>query len=114
MQVSIIGSRTFTDYTKMKQELDEILNLEEVGSIISGGAKGADTLAERYANEMGINFIKYVPDWSVGRHAGLDRNTTIVSESDLVICFWDGSSKGTEDSIRKAHKMGKEVKIVYV
>jgi len=51
MKIGIIGSRTFNDYNQMKNTLDSI---EHIDLIISGGAKGADSFAERYAESKGI------------------------------------------------------------
>lgn len=113
MKLSIIGSRTFNDYEIAKQVIFDILyiNNYEITEIISGGAKGADTLGKRYAMMHGIPFVEYKPDWSIGKHAGLLRNTLIIENSDIVIAFWDGKSKGTVDSMKKAKKLNK---ILYV
>lgn len=40
------------------------------------------------------------------------RNSLIIDSSELVIAFWDGKSKGTQDSIGKARKSGKKLIIV--
>lgn len=102
MKFGIIGSRTFNDYDILTQVLEKFT---KPSSIVSGGAKGADSLAKKYANKNGINIIEHKPDWSIGRHAGLLRNTKIIDDSDIIIAFWDGSSKGTQDSINKAKKV---------
>ena len=108
MIAAIIGSRSFTDYALLERTLDQY----QIDSIVSGGAVGADSLAERYASERNITIRVIKPDWSIGRHAGMLRNTEIVESSDIVFAFWDGQSKGTLDSIKKAGKMNKQCILV--
>jgi hypothetical protein len=109
MKVAIIGSRGFTDYELIKKTLKPL----GITLIISGGAAGADTLGEKYANENGIETLIFKPDWKThGKIAGFLRNTQIVEASELVIGFWDGTSKGTKDSLDKANKLGKKVLII--
>lgn len=109
MKLAIIGSRTFNDYDVLKKECDN-LNIEE---IISGGAKGADSLGEKYAIENNIKFTIFKPDWKkYGKRAGFLRNTDIINSCDSVLAFWDGNSKGTQHSINLAHKHNKPVTII--
>ena len=57
----------------------------------------------------------YPADWlNLGKRAGYVRNTDIVKNSDMIIAFWDGNSKGTKHTIGLAQKMGKECKIINV
>ena len=111
MKVAVVGSRTFHSYELMKATLSTF----DISHIVSGGAMGADKLAERYAKEMGIPTTIFKPDWNgpYGRGAGLARNGDIVDASDMVVAFWDGESHGTLNTINQARKKGKEVKIVY-
>jgi YspA, cpYpsA-related SLOG family len=109
LRVGVIGSRSFINYDIVKSVLDRI----EVREIVSGGAKGADTLGERYAEEKGIPTNIYYPDWKThGRIAGFLRNTDIVKNSDVVLAFWDGESRGTMDSLKKCVKLGIPYKII--
>ena len=113
MNVAIIGSRSFTDYERAEEFLS-VLDLD-ITRIISGGAKGADAIAERYASEHGIPITVYPADWKrYGRGAGMIRNKLIIADADVVIAFWDGASKGTKNSIELAHKAGKQVAICYI
>lgn len=113
MKLAVVGSRTFNNYKLLEEELDKIT--EGVEIIITGGALGADSLASIYARENNIPEKLYLPDWQTfGKSAGIRRNTLIVDNCDYLIAFWDGKSKGTKDSLDKAKKQGKLLKIVYV
>ena len=114
MKLAIVGSRTFNDYELFCKEIDKLQIFYQIDTIISGGAIGADSLAKFYANEHNISLIEYRADWKkYGKSAGMIRNQTIINESDFVIAFWDGVSRGTKNSIRKAKKCEKLYKIVY-
>jgi hypothetical protein len=111
MRVAIVGSRTFTNYDL----LCETLASENITHIISGGAVGADQLAEKYAADNNIPITIYKAEWALyGKSAGFKRNITIVDASDKIIAFWDGKSKGTEHTITNAKSKGKIVKIVFI
>lgn len=115
MKIAIVGGRNFLDYELLKKELAKFTEENEISltSIVSGGAKGADTLAEKFAAEMGVELIVFKPDYEkFGRGAALARNTQIVECADTVFAFWDGKSKGTLDSIKKAEKLGKKLLII--
>ena len=106
MKVAVIGSRGFNDYELVKKTLSKI----QITLLISGGALGADTLGEKYAKDNGIETKIFKPDWEKhGKAAGMLRNTDIINEAELVVAFWDGSSKGTLDSINKAKTLNKKL-----
>lgn len=111
MKIAVIGSRTFKNWKLLESTLDRY----SITQIISGGAKGADSLARRYAQEQSIELIEFLPDYSrFGRGAPLNRNIHIVESCDLVIAFWDGKSTGTAHSITQARKRGKTVVTVSI
>jgi predicted Rossmann fold nucleotide-binding protein DprA/Smf involved in DNA uptake len=109
MKIAVVGSRGFNDFEKLEKEL----NKYEIDEIISGGAKGADALAEKYAKNHNIPVKVFKPDWrKYKRGAGLIRNKQIVENADIVVAFWDGASKGTKFTIDYAKKLNKKVVIV--
>ncbi|ARF12205.1 protein of unknown function DUF2493 [Klosneuvirus KNV1] len=114
VHLGIVGYRGFTDYEKFSQLVDEYI--EEIGSpefIISGGAKGTDTMAEKYAQDHNIQTKIFKPDWEKhGKGAGIMRNTDIIQNSTHVIAFLSQKSIGTIDSINKAKKFNKLLKII--
>jgi len=112
MKVAVVGSRNFVNYELLS---DKLKFLTGTDTIVSGGAKGADSLAARYAAENDVNLKMFPAEWEkYGRSAGYKRNVQIVDESDSVIAFWDGKSKGTEHSINIAKKQRKHVLIHFI
>ena len=110
MKVAVIGSRTFNDQALLYSALEKIDSPE---LIVSGGAKGADQLAEQYAREKNIPIKVFLPDYAkYGRAAPTIRNKSIVQEADIVIAFWDGHSRGTQHSLKIAKEQNKEIRIV--
>lgn len=111
--LAVVGSRTLDNYELVKMELDHFFKSWYVTDIVSGGAIGADSLAERYAKEHQIPLIVIKPDYTKhGKSAPFIRNTTIAEQCDIMVAFWDGVSKGTEDVVKKTVKLGKQVIIV--
>lgn len=105
LKYGVVGSREFSDYDYMKS----ILHWFEASCIISGAARGADRLAKKYADENSIKCVEFKPNWDkYGKKAGLIRNQQIVTASDAVIAFWDGTSPGTRHSLQLAKEMDKE------
>ena len=114
MNIAIVGGRDFNDYTLLKESILAYIDAhEKPENIVSGGAKGADTLVAQFAAEMGIPLLIFKPDYQkYGRGATLVRNTKIIENAEVVFAFWDGQSKGTKDSIKKAKKLEKELYII--
>lgn len=114
MNIGIVGGRDFKDYDLLKNTMEEYIKSNTFPkAIVSGGATGADTLAENFASEIGVEMIVYRPEREkFGRLAALMRNTQIVEASDVVFAFWDGKSRGTMDSINKTKNLEKELYII--
>jgi hypothetical protein len=109
-RLAIVGSRSFDDYALLRSEVGRHCwnyfgTRDEPREIISGGASGADALAERYAKERGWPFRAFPADWKKwGKAAGILRNRDIVRAADMVIAFWDGISRGTAHTIETAKR----------
>jgi len=129
MKLAIVGGRDFKDFDLMEYSIDKHIGLYvTIKKIISGGANGADTLAEDFADKYGIEKKIYYAEWGNlkvelcvvrenhrGKYnvlAGFNRNTKIAEACDKAIAFWDGKSTGTKDTIDKIKELGKEVVIV--
>jgi len=116
-RIIIAGSRSFTDYNMLKTEVDKYLeyntNKEDTIIIVSGTARGADQLGERYAREKGYRLERYPANWDLyGRSAGYRRNEQMGKIADLAILFWDGSSRGTVHMRDIMVKLGKDYNVI--
>lgn len=110
MRIAIVGSRDFHDYKSMKIFIFDKIKLHQIETIVSGGASGADTLAEKFAKEFNLKLEVYKANWELyGKKAGFVRNKDIVKNSEVIFAFWDGKSKGTENTIYLAEKSKKQV-----
>lgn len=109
MKLLIAGSRGITDF-----DLSAHIP-PETTVIISGGAKGVDTLAEKYADEHGLEKIIIKPDYKkYSRGAPIRRNEEMVELADMVLVIWDGQSHGTKYTANYAKKKNKPTIIVEV
>ncbi len=106
MRVAVIGSRNITNF-----DLSKFLP-ESTTEIVSGGARGVDTLARKYAKDNGLKLTEFLPEYDkYGKSAPLRRNISIIENSDMVLAFWDGKSRGTRFVIDNCNKRGVPVKI---
>lgn len=115
LKLIVAGSRNFSNYELLKSVLLEYLkdrDLSEV-EIVSGAARGADRLGERFACEFGCKLKQFPADWSKGKQAGILRNAEMGNYADALVAFWDGESRGTKHMIDYATKKGLDVVIVH-
>lgn len=111
MKTAVIGTRTFDNYPQLCEILNNLSN--KPTEIISGGATGADTLAERYAKEHDLALTVIKPDWAkYGKAAGPIRNVQIIEACEQLVAVWDGQSNGTGHTIKTAKAKGKPTKVV--
>lgn len=107
MNLMIAGSRSITDF-----DLKDYIP-EDVSLIITGGAKGIDTLAENYADKNKISKLVLRPLYNkFGKAAPLKRNDEMIKIADTVLVIWDGKSRGTKYTIEHAKKENKKVILV--
>lgn len=106
MKTIIAGSRGFTDYELLKAACEQ----HTITTVISGTARGADQLGERYAIEKGIHLTRMPANWNLyGKSAGYRRNMEMADIADQLIAFWDGKSPGTKHMIDIATTKGLKV-----
>ncbi len=114
-RVVVAGSRSFNDYALLSRELNLFLVGKTNVVILSGAARGADTLGERYAREHGITLETYPAEWSAYHQgAGVRRNKIMAQRADAVVAFWDGHSAGTSNIIQCAKEENIPCKIITV
>lgn len=102
IKLAIVGSRTFNDYEVFKTIVENFMKYKnyQLNSIISGGCRGVDRLAERYSIENHIDLITFKPEWRrFGKQVGIIRNHDIIKSCDVCIAFHDGVSHGTAHDI---------------
>lgn len=122
MRVLICGGRYYNDLEEFHYRTSEVLwkkgwhhpkdpyRPHRDVVIISGMAKGADTLATKYAKINSLILAEFPADWNkYGKSAGYIRNKEMLEKGkpDLVIAFPGG--KGTAMMINLARKAGVEV-----
>ena len=124
MKIAIVGYRNYTDYERFCFIMKEF-NVKNASMIISGGAPGIDSLAERWALENGFRkridpneiiekeLLIYPAEWNkYGKAAGPIRNKFIVDKMDIMIAIPSPTSTGTYNSISLAKQAGKTCYIV--
>lgn len=106
MKTAIIGSRNITHL-----DLSNYVP-KSTTEIVSGGAKGVDAIAKKYAIENHLKIKEFLPKYELyGRSAPLKRNIEIIKYADLVLAFWDGKSHGTKFVIENCKKLNISIKI---
>lgn len=115
-RIAVVGSREFGNYEQLKYEVESRRNADE-DWVVSGGAKGADSMAQRLTKETGGAILIHYPKWHrengvFVRGAGFDRNKKIVESSDLVLAFYQKGrfrEGGTLNTATWAEKLGVEL-----
>lgn len=115
----VAGGRDFQDYDLLSKNLEKIRtvilsdNLADDLEIVSGCARGADSLGIRWAEENHVSLKLFPADWDkYGKRAGPLRNIQMGDYADSLIAFWDGKSRGTKHMINYAREKGLGVFIV--
>ena len=111
MRVLVTGSREWRDPVAIHERM---IRLPDSSTIVHGGARGADTMAEHQAKIMGFTIERFLPDWETyGRRAGIIRNREMLDTwPDIVLAFWDGQSPGTADCVAEAQRRGIPVEVI--
>lgn len=113
-RIAVVGSREFKNYEQLEREVNAFV--EDGDWIISGGALGADSMAQRFAKESGGTILIIYPKWrdERGYHpgAGFDRNKRIVQNADVVLAFYQKGryqQGGTANTAKWARELGVEL-----
>ena len=115
-RVAVIGSRDYDDKGRLYEVLTK--NKDKIKIIVSGGARGADTLATDWAKDFGFPYLVFPALWhdpitgEYDRGAGFRRNRYIIDHSDIIFAFWDGKSPGTASSVQIANDSNKRVIVI--
>jgi hypothetical protein len=115
MKIAVVGSREFV---QLKLVEYFVRDLPQGVTVISGGARGVDSAAAETARKVGLNVVEYLPNLEGcnERHEYTrryyERNQKIVDDADLVVAFTEKDHGGTWDTIKRAVKVNKPVKII--
>lgn len=107
MKVCIAGSRTIEDFGAVDKAVRE--SGFAITEVVSGGALGVDRLGEIWAKSNGIPIKQFLPDWNIGKQAGMIRNAKMAEYADALIAVWDGESRGTLNCIGEFRSWNKPV-----
>lgn len=102
--LAVVGGRDFDDKILFRSEMRKMRKLHKFKTLVSGGAKGADTLAEKWAKRRNFEIKIHRPIDPKNPKCYYERNKLIIEDADYLIAFWDGESKGTKLSIDLATK----------
>ena len=116
-KIIVAGGRSFNNYDLLEQKLDYYLSSKINEGydivIISGTAKGADSLGEKYAINKGYEIERFPANWDkYGKSAGYRRNVDMANAADACIVFWDGTSPGSKHMIDIANTKRLALRIV--
>ena len=110
MKVIIAVSRTI-DKKYIKDIVSAIKDSKfDISTVISGTAKGVDTIGEYYAKALNIPVIRMPADWNkYGKSAGYLRNVEMAEIADAAILIWDCKSRGTMHMLNIMEERNKPV-----
>lgn len=107
MRVIVCGGRDYADVECLFRHLDAFHKAQGVSCVISGAARGADTLGEAWANARGVAVARFPANWELhGKSAGPIRNAQMLAEgrADAVYAFPGGA--GTANMVAQAKAAG--------
>lgn len=118
-RVIICGSRDWADPTPIEQVLLALAFKNRDLTIVTGGAKGADRIANGIARSLGLRTEVFPADWmGKGRGAGPIRNRQMLdSGADIVFAFKENFDQtlrrgGTENMVAIAERAGVRVVVI--
>ena len=123
MRIIIAGSRAIGRISQRRWNYEQLAELVEqavaqsglsITDVISGSAGGPDRAGEQWAAKHNIPITVFKPNWKLGRGAGLIRNREMVEHAEALIALFDGQSPGTQDTIDKMLRKGRQVFLLTV
>lgn len=103
MRVLVCGGRSFSNYAMLSKTLDSL----GVSELCHGAARGADSLAGKWAAERNIPVKEYPAKWEQwGKSAGYRRNVEMIQDfsPEKVVAFPGGV--GTQHMVNIAKERG--------
>ncbi|PWR75529.1 DUF2493 domain-containing protein [Methanospirillum stamsii] len=97
-------------YSEISKYISEIGGVEE---IVSGGSQGVDLFTKEYAQEHGIKFKEFIPDWeSFINGASFIRDEQMASYATHLLVLSNGISKESKNLISEARANNLQIKNV--
>ena len=113
LKVIVAGGRDLNDFDLLTKKLDILFSKRADVVIISGMAKGADSLAVKYAEENKLRVSEFPAQWTKhGNASGFRRNIEMARFADACVCFWNGKSVGTKQMIDTAKRMNLKLRVI--
>ncbi len=101
----------YSDHEKVFLVADAVIKSgwrDHITEVVSGGARGIDIAGETWAaaSNPPVPIKQFIPDWNIGKHAGLIRNREMAEYADALILIWSGTSRGSANMKKEAEKKG--------
>ena len=119
----VAGSRKFINKELIHKILDDHRSM--IDEVVSGQARGVDTIGEEWAKSLGIPVVPFEARWkdvsvpgAVVRYnqygpynaaAGHMRNELMSNYGEMLILIWDGVSSGSRDMLDRAKARGMKI-----
>ena len=116
IKLIVAGSRDYTNKERVFKSIDTVNSFYDGDiEIVSGLARGPDTLGKLWAQSNNKALHEFPADWDrYGKSAGYKRNEQMATFADVLLAFWNGKSPGTSHMINLAKKYGLKVVVVRV
>ena len=115
MKIIVAGSREIDSRDLIYSELLKLSDQIDITEIVSGKARGPDTIGEEWANLERIPVKEFPADWdNWGKSAGFIRNEEMANYADELFAFWDGKSQGTKHMIKSMLERNKPFQVILV
>ncbi len=104
MKVIVAGGRNFKKYQVVEDAIkDAISKGLQITQVVSGGARGVDTMGETWAVKNGVDIKRFPAEWDkYGVSAGPIRNAKMAEYGEALILIWDGVSSGSKNMLLQA------------
>ncbi len=114
-QLIVAGGREIGNVPLIRREINQAWRDIGPFEVVSGTARGVDSIAADLAKQAGITVHEYPADWDrFGKSAGYRRNEQMASVATHLLAFWDGESKGTGHMIDIAGNVGVPARIIKI
>ena len=118
MKTIIAGHRDYQNYEEMKSVLDAYHKETPITEVVSGKARGADTMGEWWAKQNNIPVQPFPAEWNkYGKAAGPIRNKQMAkyaAPDGALVAFLAPNSVGTKNMIEQATFYKLKIKVVNI